>query len=172
MAEHSRAQFNLIAQVIGTDEDSLKALWTLIEHGASPLPQRASGALETVLDQQPWMAIPYLEPMVRLLPEASHNALKRNFMKILARSPLERLPESAQTALLECSFGWVQDPREPIAARVFAMEVAYRLTELYPDLKQELMVILHEGQHQGSAGFCARSKRILKKLRKELGLDR
>ena len=54
----------------------------------------------------------------------------------------------------------------PVAVRVHAMKTAHNIAKNYPEIAEELMMILEDLDHDESSGIRARAKNILKDLRK------
>jgi len=59
----------------------------------------------------------------------------------------------------------LENKKEPIAIRVFAMTVLANLADTYPEIKGELIAVIEDQMPYGSAGFISRGKKILKKLK-------
>jgi hypothetical protein len=89
-------------------------------------------------------------------------AVKRNVLRILQFLPL---PEDLHGQLMNICFPLLEDPKEQIAIRVFAMTVLSRLVALYPDIKGELRAIIEDAlTHDPSPGFRSRSRIVLKSI--------
>jgi hypothetical protein len=89
-------------------------------------------------------------------------AVKRNVVRILQ---FVDIPEDLHGEVMNICFELLGDLRETIAVRVFSMTVLARLAEIYPDIRQELRIIIEdELSHQPSAGFKSRAKKILAAL--------
>ncbi len=88
------------------------------------------------------------------------DALKRNVMRNLQW----HLPgEDLQGRVLDISYRYLHSPNEAIAIRVFAMTVIYQLVLPYPELLNELFVVLEAHMPYGSAGFKSRAKLLMSK---------
>lgn len=69
------------------------------------------------------------------------------------------LKETNVLAVLEL----LADVKETVAVRVFCMTVLDNLSKHYPEIKQELRVILQDQLEQGcTAGFRSRASKILR----------
>jgi len=62
---------------------------------------------------------------------------------------------------------YIQDPKQAIAVRAFAMTVAFNISKSHPELINELLLILqHILVNEQSAGVKSRAKQIIKVITK------
>jgi hypothetical protein len=89
-------------------------------------------------------------------------SLKRHFTRILCRY---QIPVEYMSAVIDRSFGLLS-PSEPVSVRVFAMQLLFNISNVIPELKGELIIVLEQlVEEGGSAGFINRSGRLLRQLR-------
>jgi hypothetical protein len=67
--------------------------------------------------------------------------------------------------LANICFGYLSDPKEPIAVRVFSMTVLANMAKENPELKNEIIPIIEDQLPFGSAGFRSRGTKVLKILK-------
>ena len=91
---------------------------------------------------------------------------RRSFLKILADVPCD-LNEDQKGMLANVCFDWIQSENQPVAIKVYCMQILAGIAESEPDLKPELISVIEEQIPRGSAGIKAQGKKILKKLYKE-----
>lgn len=127
--------------------------------------QRAAWVMSHCVDKEPEIILPYLTKMVKNLYKPTNDAIKRNTMRILQ---FVEIPEALWGETLEKCFEYMESNAEPIAVRVFAMTVAYIISEHVPEIKPELKTLIEEMMVYGSAGIKSRGTKLLKKLSKEL----
>ena len=164
LEEHSKKQMLKIVKYIGNNQDHFDELIHLMLTDEYRVVQRAAWAIHHATEGQPQLAKPHLKTMVKNLGNLKlHNAVKRNTLRILAEVDL---PKSLQGIMAEHGFRILDDPKEPIAARVFAMTVLYNICQQEPELAPELIMVIEDHLPHGSAGFKARGKKILNGLRK------
>ena len=58
-------------------------------------------------------------------------------------------------------FSFIQSHDEPVAIKAFSLTILERLLPLYPDIKNELLLIIEERWEHETAAFRSRAKRIL-----------
>ena len=70
--------------------------------------------------------------------------------------------------LLEHLFPLLEDPQTPIAIRVHAMQILYNISNIEPDLKRELLLVIQVHANTGGPGFANRAGKLIPKLRREI----
>jgi len=75
-------------------------------------------------------------------------------------------PASLDEDLADLCFGYLADPKTPIAIRCASMTVLEKICQRVPELKSELQLLLEEYMDHSSAGFKSRAKRVLARLAK------
>ncbi len=90
-------------------------------------------------------------------------AVKRNTLKILQ---FVDIPEDLLGITADICFRLLNDGKEPIAVKVFAMTVIFNIVKKYPELNEELKISIEEQMPFASAGFKSRGNKILKALLK------
>ena len=101
--------------------------------------------------------------MVKSLNPDLPVAYKRNLLRILQH---HSIPESLWGHAADQCFGFLSDPAEPVAVKVFSMSVLYNLTHEIPELGRELKILIEDQFPYGSPGFKSRGGKILKALQK------
>jgi len=163
-AEHTTAQRNKIVSFIGSNSMKMKALMSffLDSKWHWRFNQRAAWPVNVIGRKQPKMIKPYLEKMVKVLKNPSHNAVARNTMSIFQEIDI---PEHIEGELYERSFEFLRNPKEPIAVRAFSISVLTRIAIKYPDLQGELIAEVEEHLPHGTAAYKSRAKRALALLK-------
>ena len=75
-----------------------------------------------------------------------------------------QIPEEYQSQLIDQLFELLSDPKEESAVKAFAMTVAYNVVKQYPELGQELKIIIEDQLPYATPSFKSRAKRIINKL--------
>jgi hypothetical protein len=164
-AELSLQNTKFTAAFIGNDEEKFAALIKLIETGNNRTAGRAAWVMEKLVADYPYLLTPYIIRLIKILPKAQNDALKRHVLKQLTQYAL---PDDELGFLYEYCMQLVLSKHERVAGKIHAMQLMYLISEKEPDLKPELMdVILSQYEH-GSAGFKNRATKIVRKLEKEI----
>jgi len=139
--------------------------FNLVLKNEEPVSRRAIWALDVISEANPSLMIPYINELIDNFPNFKHDGLKRHSLRILSRYDI---PEEREVEVLELCFRFLNSEKESIAARFFAMEILYKLSEKEKDLKNELIAVLEYLPVQKSAGLRNHILKLLKKLKKEI----
>ena len=163
LAENSRAHSLKIAAWIGSDPARLAQLVELFLHDEYRVVQRAAWILSFVAQKHPELMQPHLPAMVkRMEDEGIPVAVKRNVTRVLQFLPI---PPALHGPVMHRCFELLANPEETIAVRAFSTTVLANLAKDYPDIRNEIRLVLQDQLlHQPSPGFASRAKKILKML--------
>lgn len=111
------------------------------------------------VEQYPSLLLPYYKSVISLLgkPEILPG-IKRNILRVLQ---YQEIPEEFEGEVLDRTFALLEDTGQPVAIRVFSMQVVYNLSTKYPEIKPELKTIIEASLPYASAGFKSRAGKIL-----------
>ena len=165
MVENSRRNTDLIADLVYQKPELFDELMKIYLRNEEPISRRAVWVVDTVAEKHPELLEPYLESIAETLPVFGHDGLKRNSLRMLARSPL---PQIHLGELMNTCFDWLLSPKESVAVKVYAMDILYRMSEEEPALKKELADSIEWRLAEGTPGFRAHGMKLLKKLNKEM----
>lgn len=160
---HSKLLTDRIVKFIGADQERFKALVKVFLKGPYRLTQRAAWPLSYCIRNHPLLLNKHYKPILTMLDKPGiHDAVKRNIMRLLQ---FVEIPTRYQGEVIERCFH-LMDTKEPVAVRVFAMTVLANLSRQYPDLKNELKLVIGDQLPFASAAYLSRSKKILRQLEK------
>ena len=162
--EHTKANALLIADYIGDNRNRFEVLMELFFNSENRMVQRASWVISHVADRHIHLIYPYVEKMVDNLNHPAHNAVKRNTVRIFQDIDI---PQELMGKVADKCFGYLENPKEAVAVRVFSMTVLYNICQKEPDLKNELKMLIEDHLEGASAAFKSRGKKILNKLNKK-----
>jgi len=126
-----------------------------------PFSRKIVWAIDLYCDENSELILPYLERIVVLLPDFSHDALKRHSLHLLSRLPL---PASGLGSLMNICFDWLLAPGHPAAVKVYCMEILFRISLQEPAMKKELADCIEFRLNEETPGFKNRGMKILKKI--------
>lgn len=126
---------------------------------------RAMWVVTHCSDIDPMRIKPFHIKLIKHLKnEEIHSGVVRSIMRIFQNQPV---PKKMESFVLDKCFEYVQNPSEAIAVRAFAMTLIYNIAKPYPELLNELSVVLtHLSSFDESAGIKVRSRNILKDIAK------
>jgi hypothetical protein len=161
LKEHSKQNSETIAAWVGASPQRVAQLIDLFLHDEYRVVQRLAQVVGKLADTHPQLVTPWLPQLVRRMNEPGvHVAVKRNVVRILQYVDI---PEALHGDLMNTCFDLLADPNETVAVRVFSMTVLDKLSAQYPEIRQELKVIIEDVLEQGcTAAFRARASMVLK----------
>ena len=160
LAEHSKRQTMKIVRFIGDDPKRFAELMSVFFAGPYRVTQRAAWPISYCIEYHPELVKPYFGRLISLLEVSDdHNAIRRNVARLLQ---FVDIPRKYKTRVFEACYALVDDPNQPVAVRVFAMSVASKAAQGHAELARELALVIGKYTENGSAGFKARARKILK----------
>jgi hypothetical protein len=162
LAEHSRSQADKIIEWVGNSQQRFDELFGLFLRDEDLVKQRAAWPLSHIAISHPELIVKHFGKLIKNLQKKElHDAVKRNTMKILDNI---EIPKPYHGQVMNTCFEYVQSPREAAAIKAFSLGILEKLLPLYPDISQELKLIIEEQMDQEKPAFRSRAKKILKKL--------
>lgn len=160
LEEHSKEQVDKIAAWIGRKPDRFAQLVEVFLHSEYRVVQWSAWVLSMSVEKHPELIIPHIDRIVaRMHDEGIHVAVKRNVLRILQHI---EIPEHLHGEVMNTCFDFLADPKEANAVRVFSMTVLDNLSNIYPEIGQELVSIIEDQFEQGcTPAFRSRGKKIL-----------
>ncbi|HVI43800.1 MAG TPA: hypothetical protein VM802_02990 [Chitinophaga sp.] len=163
LAEHSRAQALRISAWIGADATRFAKLMKLFLEDEYRVVQRSALVVSYVADSHPELMTPHLTAMVdRMNTPGLPVAVKRNVLRVLEQLSI---PEELHGPVMNASFAFLEDPQQTIAVKAFAMTVLANLSKTYPEIKNEIKLILDDLlEHEPAPAIRSRAKKVLAAL--------
>lgn len=126
---------------------------------------RAIWVLTHCADIEPERIKPFHEILIRHLKNKKlHSGVVRSVVRIFQTQPV---PKKLQSFMLDKCFEYIKNPSEAIAVRAFAMSVVFNISKPYPELLNELAIVLtHLNIAEESAGIKNRVKHTLNAITK------
>ncbi|MCX6248748.1 MAG: hypothetical protein NTW10_13570 [Bacteroidetes bacterium] len=166
LVENSRRNTDLIADLILKKPELFDELIMIYLKNEEPVSRRAAWVTDTVTEKRPDLLERYLEEIVTRLETFTHDGMKRESLRMLARS---RFPADQLGLLITLCFDWLISSSESVAVKMYSMEVLYKISQQEPEMKKELVDSIELRMHEETPGFRAHGKKLLKQLYKEIG---
>lgn len=121
---------------------------------------RAIWVLTHCADMEPERIKPFHETLINHLKNKKlHSGVVRSILRIFQSQPV---PKKLQSFVLDKCYDFIKNPSEAIAVRAFAMSVIFNISKPYPELLNELAIVLnHLNISEESAGIKNRAKHTL-----------
>jgi hypothetical protein len=151
-----------VANLIGQDTGLFQELISIYFDAKNmDLARRAAWVLRHSTDQHPYLINPYLKKLVKYIAkEGHHDAIKRNGLAILQGISI---PKKIYGQLTNICFELLQNGKESIAVKAYAMTILDNIGKDIPEIRHELKLVIQELLPYESAGFKSRARRILSK---------
>ncbi len=146
---------------VGNSEEKFNVLLELALYEKDPLAWRAAWILDGSDEHCPGLALHHISRIVQHLPVLESNSTLRSLLRLLCRYDI---PEDDQGLLIDRCFSYMVSELYPVAVKVHAMQIIYNHVRLYPELKDELRMVIEDQAENNTVGFKARGKRIMQQL--------
>jgi len=140
-------------------EDLLEAIY----HLNDPRKWRAAWILDGCDEKNPGIAENYISRIINELDTLHSMGTLRSMLRLLSRY---EIPAKQRGRMLDKCFSYMQSELYPVAVKVYAMQIVYNLSRIYPELRRELALTIEEQIENNSAGFRARGNLILKQMQR------
>jgi hypothetical protein len=128
------------------------------------LAQRAAWSVSWAARKKPELITPYIKDLVAQLSRTDvHNAVIRNSVRVLEAI---EIPEELHADVMNACFAFIENPSTSVAIKAFSMTTLFNLSKYYPEIKNELKLIVENNWDNESAAFKSRGKKILNQLQK------
>lgn len=74
------------------------------------------------------------------------------------------VPEEHEEEAIDLLFKWIEDPKVSVHIKTNSLRVLYKLVKGYPDLKNELSLVLDDQLEKNSVSFKRMASKVLTKL--------
>jgi hypothetical protein len=162
LKENSKANCMRIVKWIGDSEERFAQLVDVFLHDEYRVVQMAAWPLSYVLEAHPELAKKHLPVLLRNLDKPDLiPAVKRNTIRALQSLPI---PKKYQGLVMNHCFNYICDPTEKPAVKAFSLTVLENLSQIYPDIKGELRLVIESNMENETPAFVSRAKKILKRM--------
>lgn len=164
LQEHSRKQALRIAHYACNSPANFRELMQCFLSPEYRVAQRAAWSVSWAALQQPEMIRPYIKDLVACLKRTGHHpALIRNSVRVLEQVDI---PKKFHGEVMNACFGFIETPATPAAIKAFSLTILFRLSDIYPEIRQELKLIIENNWETESPAFKSRARKILSALGK------
>jgi len=164
LVDSSKMLADIIVNKIGNNKQQFSEAIELMLKDKYPISMRAGRIVHFVSEKHPHLVAPYYERMVNLLPTARVDGVKRSIQKIMYETPYD-LTEEMWGKLTDISFNFIEDPKQAIAIRAFAIDFIVKTLNIYPEIKPELIALLESVRIDCSVGLENKCRKLIQKLK-------
>lgn len=133
----------------------------LDETGARSM--RAARVVSIASIRNPELISKHIPVIAHRLPNIQHTGVKRGLLKTLLERPFD-YNEEILGYLVHACFLFLNDSSEEVAIKAYALDLLYLATDVYPELKEELIASIDLSMPQFSTAMKTRSRKIRNRL--------
>lgn len=160
LAEHSKAQTNKIIKWVGNSQERFDKLFDLFINDEYRVVQRAAWALSYCAIKYPSLISKHFKKLIQNLKVREiSNAVKRNTLRLLQYVDL---PEDLHGDVMAMCFDYITSMSEAPAVKAFALTILQNLALRYPEIKDEVKIIIEDRWENETPAFRSRAKAFLK----------
>ncbi|MEI6765662.1 MAG: hypothetical protein WCM76_08475 [Bacteroidota bacterium] len=165
--DSSRATIDWVVNEIGSDRKKFRIALEHCFADIYPIAMRAARAVQISCVVNPQFTNLYIDEILEHLATAKVEGVRRSFAKLFNDNvDLKNFKQLG--VLTNTCFNILESPKEGIAVRYYAMQILYKISQIEPDLKPELALIIQLRLDESSGGIKNISQKLLKKLGKEI----
>ncbi len=158
---HSKENCNIVVAWVGHNQQRFDELFSLFMSNESRLVQVSSWPLSYCVEAYSSLIQNHFSSLLKNIKKQNHHdAVKRHTLRMLQ---FVEIPKKYQGELMDMCFNYIQNIAEKPSIKVFALVVLENLSKIYPEIKDELRLILETQMPHESAGFKSRAKKLLAK---------
>ncbi|WP_221390593.1 hypothetical protein [Dyadobacter sp. NIV53] len=151
-----------IAEYAVSSEENFMELIDCFTAENVKLAQRAAWSVSWAAKKNPEIVQHHIGLLVSQLTKTNiHDAVIRNSIRILQDM---EIPAAFHGELLSACFDFIQKRNTPIAIKAFSLNVLFNLSKIYPEIRNELKMIVLQNIDYETAAFKSRAKKILAKI--------
>jgi hypothetical protein len=161
LKEHSRKNCDAIVAWVGKSQQRFDELFTLFTNDEYRVVQRSAWPMSYCVEAHPQFIKKYFGTLLKNIKKPNiPDAVKRNTLRLLQ---FVDIPEKYHGEIMNICFEIVQSMQEKPAVKMFSLVVLDKLANTYPEIKQELLLIIETQMPYESLAFKSRGKKILAK---------
>lgn len=157
LAEHSKAQALVIADIVYQKPELLDKLIDFTFANEEPLSRRAAWPLRILSDQKPELLKDRIEEIINHLENIQSSAVLRNILALLIRA---EIPENKKMDLLNFSSRAILNPESPIAVIAHSSDIFIKIAADEVILIKELLLMLEQIDPNSSAGIKSKTRQV------------
>ena len=157
--KQSKAATLSIVQWVGTSQKRFDELFDLFTGPDLRLAQLSGTALSNCVMQHPGFIKRHWTKLLTNLERPDlHGAITRNTVRLLQYTSI---PEAYQGIVMVLCFKLASAPAEKPAVKAFSLTILDKLSKLYPEIRNELKLMIRSQWDEEGPAFRSRGKKIL-----------
>jgi hypothetical protein len=164
LVDSSRLVADMLVKDIGNEDSKFHEMLTIALLDEYPISMRAARVIALCTEQNPKLMESYISQLIYSLGTLRIDGVKRSFLKIIAETTI--IPDEESIGILtDLAFTWLDDTKQAIAIRYYCVDILLKVSNLYPEIGDELQILLKNLLEGESPGLKSKSKKVLNYLR-------
>jgi hypothetical protein len=162
LKEHSKKQCDVIVKWVGNDQKRFDELFSLFLNDEYRVVQRAGWPIGYCVEKHPNLVQKHFPKLLKNLNKKGiHDAVKRNSIRLLQ---YVKVPEKFHGEVMDVCFRYISSPTEAVAIKAFSITVLQNLARQYPEILNEIKLVIEERWDYETVAFKTRAKKLLKEF--------
>ena len=162
LKEHSKKQCDAIVKWIGKNPERFAELMKCFFEGEYRVTQRAAWPMSNCVEKYPDLIKPYYKKLLANLNRPGlHDSIPRNTLRLLQ---YVEIPEKFHGQVMDICFRYLSSPAEAVAIKAFSITVLQNLAKQYPEIINEIKLVIEERWDYETVAFKTRAKKLLKEF--------
>ena len=162
LKEHSKKQCAAIVKYVGKDQKKFDELFDLFLHDEYRVVQRAGWPISYCVEKHPGFIKKHYPKLLKNVEKKGiHEAVKRNTVRLLQYVDI---PGKFHGQVMDLCFNYILSPTEAVAVKAFSITVLQNMARQYPEIINEIKLVIEERWDYETVAFKTRAKKLLKEF--------
>ena len=162
LKEHSKKQCAKIVKWVGHDQKRFDELFNLFLHDEYRVVQRAGWPISYCVEDHPAFIQKHFPKLLKNVEKKGiHDAVKRNTVRLLQYVDI---PKRFHGQVMELCFKYISSHNEAVAIKAFSITVLHNLAKQYPEIINEIKLIIEERWDHETIAFKTRARKLLNEM--------
>lgn len=162
LKEHSKANCSRIVKWVGKDQKRFDELFDLFLNDEYRVVQRAAWPVSYCAKAHPGFIKKHFGKLLKNLNKKGiHDAVKRNSVRLLEHV---EIPEKFHGQVMDICFRYISSPAEAVAIKAFSITVLQNLARQYPEILNEIKLVIEERWDHETVAFKKRARKLFKEF--------
>lgn len=160
--EHSKANCLKIVKWVGRSQEKFDQLFSLFLGNEYRVVQRAAWPVSYCVQMYPVLIKKHFSRLLKNLEKPGlHDVVKRNTIRLLQ---YVAVPVKFHGQLMNICFQYISSPGEAAAVKAFSLTVLQNLARQYPEIRNEIKLVIDERWNYETPAFKVRARKLIKEF--------
>ena len=166
LPDSSRRSIDKTVELVLKDNSLLDIMMDIALSDDKPVAQRASRVIFYSAGKDKTLVEPLNEKIILSLENLTNDSVKANFLSI---SSEWFLPDDEEMLgiLADLCFKYLNGNSDREGLKICSMEILYKISQIYPEIKNELLMNIESLMQFNKSSFQSRGQKIINKLYQE-----